>query len=165
MHTQPSLDSLRDKDFRDAYVDEHVRTFVAYQLRSIRKERKLTQKQLAGILGKPASVVSRLENVEYGRVTIQTLLNIAHRLDVALVVKFAEFSEFLSAYSELSHTDLATRPYSAGSHQGVPAEGRTSSVPDKIVIIPSKIPAGISGFAKVHPPMDSMKFAITQVAV
>lgn len=111
MHTQASLASLADKNFRDSYVDEHVRSFVAYQLRSIRKNRKLTQKQLANILSKPPSVVSRLENVQYGRLNVQTLLEIAHKLDVALVVKFSDFQEFLTAYTDISENRLAIPPY------------------------------------------------------
>lgn len=112
MHTQASLDGLSDKEFRDAYVDEHVRSFVAHQLRSIRKKRGLTQKQLAALLNKPSSVVSRLENVGYGKLTVQTLLDIAHKLDVGLVVKFSGFSEFLAVYGDLGQESMAVPPYS-----------------------------------------------------
>lgn len=105
--------ALREKEFRDAYVEGHVKSYVAYQLRAIRERLGLTQKALAARIGKPQSVVSRLENTEYGKVTVQTLLDIAHGLDVALVVKFASFPEFLATYDDLSASALAVEPYQA----------------------------------------------------
>jgi transcriptional regulator with XRE-family HTH domain len=111
MYTQAELTALDSKEYRDAYVDEHVRTTVAYQLRSIRERLGLTQKQFANVLDRPASVISRLENTEYGKVTVQTLLDIARRLDVSLIVKFASFPEFLSAYGDISAEALAVDDY------------------------------------------------------
>jgi transcriptional regulator with XRE-family HTH domain len=102
---------MADKEFRDAYVDEHVRSTVAHQLRCLRRARGLTQRQLAKVLDKPPSVISRLENLSYGKLTVQTLLDIARRLDVALVIKFAGFQEFLNAYADLSPKSLTVPNY------------------------------------------------------
>jgi len=105
--------ALRDKEFRDAYVDGHVKSYIPFQLRAIREKMGLTQKAFAERIGKPQSVVSRLENTEYGKVTVQTLLDIARGVDVALVVKFASFREFLATYDDLSAEAMAVEPYSA----------------------------------------------------
>ena len=104
--------ALRDREYREAYVEGHVKSYIPYQLRAIREKLRLTQKAFAERIGKPQSVVSRLENTEYGKVTVQTLLDIARRLDIALVVKFASFREFLAAYADLSADAMAVEPYS-----------------------------------------------------
>jgi len=111
MTPHADLVELSDKEFRDAYVDEHVRATIAYQLRSIRRKRGWSQKKLAAILEKPQSVVSRLENVTYGKLSIQTLIGIAQKLDIALIVKFADYKEFLAAYADVSDTALAVEEY------------------------------------------------------
>ena len=40
-------------------------------------------------------MVSRLENEDYGKVSLQTLIDIAERLDIALVVRFTDFPTFV----------------------------------------------------------------------
>ena len=105
--------ALRDREYREAYVEGHVKSYIPFQLRAIREKLRLTQKAFAERIGKPQSVVSRLENTEYGKVTVQTLLDIARRLDIALVVKFASFREFLAAYADLSADVMAVEPFAA----------------------------------------------------
>jgi transcriptional regulator with XRE-family HTH domain len=68
---------------------------IAYQIQALREKTDLNQTDFAGKVGKTQSIVSRLEDPEYGRVTVQTLLDMACALDVALVVKFASYPDFL----------------------------------------------------------------------
>jgi transcriptional regulator with XRE-family HTH domain len=68
---------------------------IAYQIQALREKTGLNQTDFAKKIGKKQSVVSRLEDTEYGRVTVQTLLDIACALDIALVVKFASYPDFL----------------------------------------------------------------------
>lgn len=111
MYTQSELRSLDDKAYRESYVEGHVRAMVAYQIRCIRERSGLSQKAFAGKIGKPQSVISRLEDTEHGKITIQTLLDLARRLDVALIVKLASFPEFLQAYGNLSEDSLAVEEF------------------------------------------------------
>jgi len=61
---------------------------VATELIRIRSEAELTQKQLAEKIGTTPSVISRLESLDYGRVTLSTLQRIAHALDLELDIRF-----------------------------------------------------------------------------
>lgn len=61
----------------------------------MRRSSGLSQVGLAEELGKPQSVISRLENGRYGNHSLNTLLEIASRFDVALIVTFAPFSELV----------------------------------------------------------------------
>lgn len=90
-----SLNRFLRKKYRDGYLQTKVRGLIAYQIQALREKTGLNQTDFAKKIGKTQSVVSRLEDTEYGRVTAQTLLDIACALDVALVVKFVSYPEFL----------------------------------------------------------------------
>jgi transcriptional regulator with XRE-family HTH domain len=100
------LEKLQRKGYRHAYLGEHVRRGIAYQIRALRSERKWKQGTFAKLLGKPQSVASRLEDVDYGKYTIQTLLEIANVFDVALEVRFVSYSTFIRNTRDVSITSM-----------------------------------------------------------
>lgn len=100
---------LEDKEFRDGYLEGHVKMFIAEQIKCLRGDK--SQKEFAKELGTTQSVVSRLENPEYGKVTIQTLLEIASKLDIALLVRFASYPEFLEVTSDFSENAFKPKPF------------------------------------------------------
>jgi len=53
-------------------------------------------------MGKPQSVVSRLEDPDYGKVSVQTVLDGAAAFDVALLVQYVSFPEFLRRTRDVS---------------------------------------------------------------
>jgi transcriptional regulator with XRE-family HTH domain len=97
---------LRRPAYRSAYLSEHVRRGLAHQIRALRDQRDWKQGRLAKELGKPQSVVSRLEDPSYGKVTIQTLLEVAKAFDVALQVRFVSFSDFIRNTRDLSTASM-----------------------------------------------------------
>ncbi|MFZ0494081.1 MAG: helix-turn-helix transcriptional regulator [Methylocella sp.] len=96
------FEKLKSKSYREAYVAEHVRTGIAYQIRALRTQRGWSQKKLAEEMGKPQSVVSRLEDPDYGKVSVQTVLDGAAAFDVALLVQYVSFPEFLRRTRDVS---------------------------------------------------------------
>ncbi len=100
--TKRLFEKLKSKSYREAYVAEHVRTGIAYQIRALRTQRGWSQKRLAEEMGKPQSVVSRLEDPDYGKVSIQTVLEGAAAFDVALLVQYVSFPEFLRRTQDVS---------------------------------------------------------------
>jgi len=96
------LEKLQRKPYRHAYLAEHVRRGIAYQIRALRDQRKWKQGKFAEMLGKPQSVACRLEDPDYGKVTIQTLLEVANVFDVALEVRFVRYSTFISNTRDVS---------------------------------------------------------------
>lgn len=96
------FEKLKSKSYRDAYVAEHVRTGIAYQIRALRRQRGWSQKRLAEEMGKPQSVVSRLEDPDYGKVSVQTVLDGAAAFDVALLIQYVSFPEFLRRTEHVS---------------------------------------------------------------
>jgi transcriptional regulator with XRE-family HTH domain len=96
------LERLRRKPYREAYVSEHVRTGVSYQVRALRAARGWAQRTLAQKMGKPQSVVSRLENPDYGKLSLQTLLEVGAAFDVALLIQYVSFPEFIRRTRDVS---------------------------------------------------------------
>jgi transcriptional regulator with XRE-family HTH domain len=89
------LKNFGSKEYRDGYLQSRVRGYIAYQIQALREQLGLTQQAFADLTGKKQSTISRLEDTEYGKVSVQTLLDIACATDVALVVKFASYPDFL----------------------------------------------------------------------
>src|SRR5437867_6601772 len=109
---QRLIEKLKRKKYRDAYVVDHIKTWIAYQIRANREERGLNQTQLGKRAGrKPQNVVSRLEDPDYGKYSIQTLLKIASAFDVALLVKFVPFSRWVREYDDVSPEKLVVKEF------------------------------------------------------
>jgi transcriptional regulator with XRE-family HTH domain len=96
------LEKLQRKSFRHAYLAQHVKRGIAYQIRALRDQRQWRQGNFAKILGKPQSVAHRLEDPDYGKYTLQTLLEIANVFDVALEVRFVSYSSFIRGTRDVS---------------------------------------------------------------
>jgi hypothetical protein len=103
-----TVEKLRDKAYRDAYVESHIRIGIPYQIAALREQddRRWSQAELGRRVAKPASVICRLEDPQYGRLTIRTLLELASAFDVALLVKFVSFSRFLDEFEDVSPEGL-----------------------------------------------------------
>src|SRR5216684_4400995 len=87
------IEKFRDKLYRDSYIASHTRRFLARQMRKFRGE--MSQSEFGEIIGKRQTVVSRLEDPKYGKWTLQTLFEVGSKLDVAVIVRFVDFSTFM----------------------------------------------------------------------
>ncbi|MBL7215844.1 MAG: helix-turn-helix transcriptional regulator [Phycisphaerae bacterium] len=72
---------------------EREKIRIAEQVYALRKERGLTQKQLAEIIGTTQSVISRLESTDYESERIETLQKLAAALNCRLEVQFVPKEE------------------------------------------------------------------------
>ena len=89
-----------------------IRTYIALQVRELRESKNLSQSDLAAKTGTHQSAISRLENTDYGRMSVQTLIDLATAMDVALVVKFASYEDFLSQHSDVMPSALSVESFS-----------------------------------------------------
>lgn len=93
---------LRDRDFRDHFAADQLYELLAVQIRQLREKRQWTQAELGAQAGMQQVQVSRAENPDYTGSKISTLSKLARALDVALLVRFAPFSELVDWLSSLS---------------------------------------------------------------
>jgi transcriptional regulator with XRE-family HTH domain len=98
--------SLEDKEYRRAFSAD-VGTGLAFQVRRLREKARWTQEQLAQRLRKPQPQISQWENPDYGRYSLSTLKQLAAAFDVALIVRFAPFSELVDWTANLTPERLA----------------------------------------------------------
>lgn len=97
------LESWKDQDYRKQFVRERVQSAVALQIRSLREQRNgMTQTELAQRMGKAQPWISQIENPDYGKWSVATLLDCADAFDSDLEIRFRPFSRSLY---ELSHQD------------------------------------------------------------
>lgn len=129
---------LKNRRYRTAYLAEHVRTGIAFQIRAMREKIPWTQTDLGAAAGKPQNVISRLEDPDYGKVTLQTLLQIANAFDVALVVKFIPYSRFLKEFEDVSEQSLIATPFDRDSF----AESSEASAAGHVVHRSVRVQAG-----------------------
>ena len=101
---------LRDGSYRDSYVRSHTKQFLARQMRAFRGDK--SQKEFAEVLGVSQSMVSeRLENPNYGKWNLQSLFNVAAKLNVAVFVRFVDFETFLKLSEDMSDSDVRPAEY------------------------------------------------------
>ena len=103
-------EALDERDFRGAYMARHLRTFLADQVQGLARGYS-SQTAFGRLIGKPQSVVSRLEDEDYGGINFQTLIDIAIKLDIAIIVQFVDYPTFLRVTSDFSENAAAPRPY------------------------------------------------------
>lgn len=81
---------LQDSDFANEWDASKPFRQVASEVSRIRCEKGLTQKQLAERIGTSVSAISRIESLNYGKMSLSTLIKIANALEVELEIKFLE---------------------------------------------------------------------------
>jgi DNA-binding transcriptional regulator YiaG len=71
--------TLKDEDSRYVYADTAVNALVSAQIKALREDRKLSQKELAELVGTKQSGISRLEKADYATWKIGRFGNSAER--------------------------------------------------------------------------------------
>src|SRR5437016_3266110 len=118
MHSSTDLNSRnnlirrlnRSKDARARFVDSHLSKGIAFQIQALRDEKGWSQQELAERIGSNQNAVYRLENPNYGKPTLTTLKKVAAAFDVAVVVRFISFGQFVDWLTETPYAELGLRP-------------------------------------------------------
>jgi transcriptional regulator with XRE-family HTH domain len=112
--TNEFIDQLSDREFRHAYMTDQVRTHIALAIRILREQegREWSQTELGKRCNKPQSWISKLEDPEYGKVSLQTLFEIAEVYDLPLLIQFPEWGDWLMRMKNQSREDLEKKSFS-----------------------------------------------------
>jgi transcriptional regulator with XRE-family HTH domain len=104
--------SLSDPGYRHQFVEEEINVGIAFQIRSLRNRQKLTQGNLADLMGGKQPLVSSWENPNYGKYTLGTLKDLAKAFDVGLLVRFVPFSTLVDWTVDLTSDAIAPPNFS-----------------------------------------------------
>lgn len=110
-HRAKLLKKLKNKRYRNAYAAAHTKAIVPFQIRILREQRGWSQAKLAKLAKTTQAAISRLEDPDYGGISISTLLKLASCFDNALLVKFVPFSKLLLEYADKSAEALTTKTF------------------------------------------------------
>ena len=77
----------KSRDFRKAYDEEVVLLKVAYKISQLRKQRNITQGDLAKMIGTTQQTISRLEDSKNTQITLHTLTRVAMALKARLSIE------------------------------------------------------------------------------
>jgi transcriptional regulator with XRE-family HTH domain len=104
---------LGEQEMRHAYMSDQVRTRIALQIRALRDqaERRWSQVELGRRAGKPQNVISRIENPDYGQLTLQTLFDMAAAFDLPLYIDFPEWEDWLARMKDTGTEALQRRSF------------------------------------------------------
>ncbi|MGH8371829.1 MAG: helix-turn-helix domain-containing protein [Gammaproteobacteria bacterium] len=87
---------LRNKQYRDAYVASQISIAIPFQVKKLREQNEMDQKKLAKMAGMKQPRISAIENGNGQELSLNTLRRLASAFDVALIVRFAPFSELFN---------------------------------------------------------------------
>ena len=123
---------MANKEFRDTYVEAQNRTLLAHQMRGFRGEK--SQAEFGRLIGKPQSVVSRFEDAEYGKWSLQSLHEIGAKTGRALLVKFVSYDDFVSDVENplrydipLPFSEIGAMPFGISTYT-IPKTGTQTSI-------------------------------------
>ena len=109
------IEKLHNKEYRKSFVSEHINLAIPHQLRSLRKEKGLTQESLGKKIGKAQEVISRNESANYAsRFNLSTLKELAAFFDVSLIVRFGSFSDLVNWEVNLTPDSLTPKSFDQG---------------------------------------------------
>jgi len=151
------LNDLQDRDFRHGYMARQLKQFLAAQFRALRGDK--TQVEFAKEIDKHQPEVSKLEkSSESGSVNVQTLIEIAERLDLGLIVRFVNYQTFLRMSSDFSDAAYAPEPYSHEAIAALAREQEAQSRRSALHAVPSskQPPLEVSVLKLVPEPKDDL---------
>jgi len=76
----------KSSEFRKFYDEEVLLLKLAYKIARLRKQRHITQKELARRMGTTQQTVSRLEDSRNSKLTVHTLTRIARALNARVCI-------------------------------------------------------------------------------
>jgi hypothetical protein len=108
-------EKFHDKQYRDSYVASHNRGVLAQQMRNFRGDQ--SQADYAEKLGRQKTVVGRLENPSYAGWSLRTMLEVARKENVAVLVRFVDFPTFMEFTGDLSENALRPAMYNVAMRE------------------------------------------------
>jgi transcriptional regulator with XRE-family HTH domain len=102
-------ESFDDEDSRYAYAEAHLNASVAAQIKAVRG--KMSQDELASMVGTKQSGISRLESANYSSWKVETLRKLARAFGLRLKISFEEFGTLIHEIENFQQDTLRKRKF------------------------------------------------------
>lgn len=100
------VENLLDRDYRESYAEGFLNSWISHQFTTVRRQRGLTQQQVAQRVGTKQSGVARMERDDYGRWNLPTLQKVAFALDCRLRVSLETFGSMVKEALDFTPANL-----------------------------------------------------------
>lgn len=148
---------LADKEVRSEFAADQIRARIALLIRSLREQpdRNWTQAELGEIAGKPQNVISRFEDPNYGKMSLQSLFDLAAAFDLPVWIDMPEWEDWLALIKHVpdetthrsgfdldklvEHANNFSNEYTATSLSGGAASAAAAAIRN-MVLGPSQMP-------------------------
>jgi transcriptional regulator with XRE-family HTH domain len=124
------IEDLKNKEYRDAFVEESISVGISFQIKALREQRNLTQEDFEKKSGMKQSQVSLLENPNHSGFSIATLEKIAAIYDVGLMVRFVPISDLVKWELNLDSESLKALSYKDDPYFIEPEEKEGAVTPE-----------------------------------
>jgi len=104
---------FQDEEFRRAYAEDFLNTALAMQIAVLRKQHAWSQQDLASRTGTTQSVISRLEDVNYGNWSVRKLKELAAAFGLTLHICFEEYGTLVDKALRFSEINLRRNSFEA----------------------------------------------------
>jgi hypothetical protein len=103
------VQQLSDKEVRDEFVADQIRARIAPLIRSLREQpdRKWTQAELGERAGKPQNVISQFEDPDYGKMSLQSLFDLAAAFDLPVWIDMPEWQDWFAMIKDVPNQATA----------------------------------------------------------
>jgi transcriptional regulator with XRE-family HTH domain len=103
--------SFTDEEYRNAYAESFLNSYVAGQIKVLREEYPMTQGELAEKVGTKQPGIARLENVNYSAWKVESLRKLARALNVRLRITFEEWGTLPGEIENFRKDALKRAPF------------------------------------------------------
>lgn len=126
---------LSDTEVRREFVADQVRARIALLIRSLREQpdRNWTQSELGERAGKPQNVISRFEDPNYGKMSLQSLLDIAAAFDLPVWIDMPSWEDWLELTANV--LDLTSQRAGFDPDRLIELAAKAEEVPSSIVAV------------------------------
>jgi transcriptional regulator with XRE-family HTH domain len=102
---------FQNEDNRYVYADTVTNAFVSAQIKALKEDRKLSQEELAELIGTQQSGISRLLRSDYSAWKVETLRKLARAFGVRLRITFEEFGTLADDVSGFTKDRLLPKKF------------------------------------------------------
>lgn len=97
---------FKDKEYAHSYMESHSVSRLAAQVFALRKQRKLSQEELAALTGIAQETISKIESGNFSSLTMKTLQKLSRAFDVNVLIAFEPFSSGILDVANLTREKL-----------------------------------------------------------
>ena len=120
MVSEKRLKKLSNPDYRQEYLKATLTAWVVNQLKTLRRQRKWTQQDVAERADTPQSGIARAESEDYGSWSTNTLLALAKAFDVALEIRFVPWTQYMRDMADTSPERMEVPSFSEAAFEVQP---------------------------------------------